>query len=308
MSCTNLLQAKRCLDGSIRFVKCNRDVFLRFLKFQPDEHFFLPCKRCISCRMNYSREWAIRCMHEASLHENNIFLTLTYDHEFLPEGMTLVKKDVQDFMKRLRERVLPSPLPEGHPGIRVFYCGEYGEKKKRPHYHLCLFNFFPSDARLHNRVEGYNLFTSAFLEDVWGKGFCPFGSVTFQSAAYTARYICKKIYGDDAESYYDGRVPEFSEPSRSPGLAYEWISKFWKDVYPRDYCRYKDEYKCKPPRYYDEFMKKFHPDVFEEVMTSRKANALLKGFEDHTIERMKVKAAVRQSRFNQLIRSLERDL
>lgn len=308
MTCTNLRQAIRSIDGKVIFRNYDRDHFILLIQKDPLNHFFIPCKRCISCRMDHSREWGVRCMHEASLYENNIFLTLTYDDNYLPEGLTLVKKDVQGFMKRLRERVLPSPLPEDHPGIRVFYCGEYGEIRKRPHYHLCIFNYWPEDARLHKTDGGYNLYTSEFLEDVWGKGYCPFGSVSFQSAAYTARYICKKIFGDDALLHYEGRTPEFSEPSRMPGLAHDWIVKYWSDVYPRDYVRYKDEFKCKPPRYYDEFMKKYHPDVFNDVMAQRKANALLKGFDDLTIERQTVREKVKRAKFERLIRNLEKDL
>src|SRR4051794_29862641 len=62
----------------------------------------LPCGQCIGCRLERSRQWAIRCSHEAKLHEENCFITLTYAPEHLPPGGTLVVKDFQDFMKRLR--------------------------------------------------------------------------------------------------------------------------------------------------------------------------------------------------------------
>jgi len=51
----------------------------------------IPCGRCVGCRLERSRQWAMRCMHEASLHEENIFITLTYNPENLPEGNTLKK-------------------------------------------------------------------------------------------------------------------------------------------------------------------------------------------------------------------------
>lgn len=92
----------------------------------------LPCGQCIGCRLEHSRQWAIRCLHEASLHEHNCFLTLTFDDEHLPKSESLDVRDLQLFMKRLRK--------EYGKGIRFYACGEYGEKYYRPHYHLCLFN------------------------------------------------------------------------------------------------------------------------------------------------------------------------
>lgn len=52
----------------------------------------IPCGQCIGCRLEKSRQWAIRCVHEASLYENNCFITLTYSPENLPEDGSLKKK------------------------------------------------------------------------------------------------------------------------------------------------------------------------------------------------------------------------
>lgn len=146
----------------------------------------LPCGQCVGCRLERSRQWALRCVHEASLHDSNLFVTLTYDDEHLPEFNSLYYPDFQKFMKRLRKKF-------SRENIRFYMCGEYGETTLRPHYHVILFNFDLPDRRLYRRSHsGDHLFTSEILTKIWGKGFCPFGNVTFQSAAYTARYIMKK--------------------------------------------------------------------------------------------------------------------
>jgi hypothetical protein len=51
----------------------------------PGTEIWLPCGQCIGCRLQRSREWAARCVFEASRHEKNSFITLTYAPECLPE-------------------------------------------------------------------------------------------------------------------------------------------------------------------------------------------------------------------------------
>lgn len=63
----------------------------------------LPCGRCIGCRLEYSRQWAVRLMHEAQLHTQNCFLTLTYRDADLPARGVLTKRHWQLFAKRLRK-------------------------------------------------------------------------------------------------------------------------------------------------------------------------------------------------------------
>lgn len=52
----------------------------------------LPCGQCIGCRLDKSRDWAQRMVHEASLHMDNVFITLTYAPEYLPPDGGLKKK------------------------------------------------------------------------------------------------------------------------------------------------------------------------------------------------------------------------
>jgi len=228
----------------------------------------VPCGRCIGCRLERSRQWAMRCVHEASLHSTNCFITLTYRDDDLPRSGSLVMKHFQDFMKRLRFHV--------GSGVRYFHCGEYGDKLSRPHYHACLFNYdFPD--KLHYRTKfGVKLYYSQSLEDLWGKGFCTIGDVTFESAAYVARYITKKITGEMSDAHYGDRSPEYVTMSRRPGIATGWFEKYGSDVFPSDEVvmhRKGRAQAMKPPKFYDRLFEIAHPIEFEKIKLIRKSEA-----------------------------------
>ena len=67
----------------------------------------LSCGKCIGCRLEYSRQWAVRMYHESQLHDLNCFLTLTYAET----GFSLVPRDFTLFMKRLRARTMVPTVP-----------------------------------------------------------------------------------------------------------------------------------------------------------------------------------------------------
>lgn len=218
----------------------------------------LSCGQCVGCRLERSRQWAVRCLHEASLYERNCFITLTYAPEHLPPDGGLHYSDFQEFMKRLRfHHRGHRPLADGRYAIRFFMCGEYGENFGRPHFHACLFNFDFEDKKLWSTTEAKSkLFRSSALEKLWPFGFSSIGDVNFKSAAYVARYIMKKVNGQAAARHYvnpkTGEVltPEFTKMSLKPGIGSEWFDKFHKDVYPHDYVVVNGR-KCVPPKYYD---------------------------------------------------------
>ena len=118
----------------------------------------VPCGQCIGCRLERTRDWAVRMMHESSLHSDNSFVTLTYDDDKLPFRGQLRYRDVQLFLKRLRKQ----------GGFRFFCTGEYGEVFSRPHYHLALFGYWPTDAEKFSMDSDY--WDSKALESVWGHG------------------------------------------------------------------------------------------------------------------------------------------
>jgi len=185
------------------------------------------CGQCIGCRIERSRQMGIRIMHEAQLHERNSFLTLTYKNN----PVTLNKEDITKFIKRLRKK---------HE-IRYYYCGEYGEKKGRPHYHMCLFGEnFEEDRYKWTMKGGNQLYKSPALNKTWGHGEVVIGDLTQDSAQYTAAYIIDKITGDGKKEYFDmidnetgeitPRLKEFAHMSLKPGIGMNWLRLYWQDI------------------------------------------------------------------------------
>lgn len=229
----------------------------------------VPCGRCVGCRLERARNWTIRILHEAQMHRDNCFLTLTYDNEHLVYGhkqATLVKDDLQRFWKRLRKVV-------GN-GVRYFACGEYGELGGRPHYHACLFGADFEDKALFSTEGGNDLYTSDTLDRVWGHGFTSVGALTPGSAAYTARYILGKKLGKEAVYYEEqGIEPEFVVMSRGGrsgrGIGSGWFDKYATDVYPVDRVILEGGAKSRPPRYYDNLRKEQFPEEIEKIKIAR---------------------------------------
>lgn len=225
----------------------------------------LPCGRCIGCRLERTRQWAVRIMHEAKMHDENSFVTLTYNDENLPEGGSINVRDCQLWIKRLRERIAPVR-------IKFFMCGEYGEKLERPHYHAILFGYSFPDKVFFKGSGELSLYTSRLLSESWPHGFASVGSVSYDSAAYVAGYALKKINGPSAASFYKGRKPEFVLMSRggrkAGGIGHGFIEKFGSDVFPRDEVICKGHI-ARPPRYYFEWLKKRDPESAEKVRIKR---------------------------------------
>lgn len=256
----------------------------------------IPCGQCIGCRLERSRQWAIRCVHEASLWPHNCFVTLTYNNDNLPAGGTLVKRDVQLFLKRLRKHF-------GGQKIRFYMCGEYGDQLQRPHYHLILFNLNFVDKKLYKVNHGYPLYTSETLSRLWPFGYHTIGDVTFETCAYTARYILKKVNGDMASEHYHGRLAEYTCMSRKPGIAHDWYETWKDDVYPHDYVIIRGGIKCRPPRYYDHLFELDNEEVFKRVKWIRKYKASKSP--DNSYERLQVRKTVQISKLRKLIRPFE---
>ncbi|AXH76610.1 MAG: replication initiator protein [Microviridae sp.] len=231
----------------------------------------LPCGQCVGCRLERSRQWAIRCMHEASLYENNCFLTLTYNDKNLPSNNSLIKTEFPSFMKRVRKKY--------GAGIRYYHCGEYGEQFGRPHYHALLFNHDFQDKKPFSEKNGISVYTSSELSSLWTKGFSVIGSVTFESAAYVARYIMKKITGEQAANHYGLRIPEFTTMSRGSkklgtgGIGKGWFDKFKSDVYPRDAVIVRG-HPSRPPRFYDTLLQREDWSTFELLKIKREKAGL----------------------------------
>jgi len=227
----------------------------------------VPCGKCIGCKTDKTNEWAARCYHESKLHEENCFVTLTYDDQNLPPGGTLVKEHIQKFIHDLRQKIAPKK-------VRYYLAGEYGEKLSRPHYHLLLFGYsFPDRILLsRNNKAGQELYTSEELSGLWKYGLHSIGHVDISSAKYVAGYTAKKITGEKADSHYSGRIPEFAMMSKRPGIGHDWIMKYKSDVYPKDYFHIQG-IRHRPSRYYDNLIEKKNPRTIKKVKIKRQAES-----------------------------------
>lgn len=230
----------------------------------------VPCGRCMACRLDKSLMWSLRCIHEASLHKENCFVTLTFDEEHHPHDGSIQKIHMQNFMKELR-----AAYPEKR--IRFFGCGEYGEKTDpaydtklgRPHYHIILFGHDFDDKQLFKQGD-YPIYTSAKLDSLWRKGFSTVAACTKETAAYTARYVCKKITGELADEHYrrTNRItgetnnvePEFILMSRRPGIARNWFEQYRRDT-QKGFLR-KEGKTFSVPKYYRKLMTETEEEIF----------------------------------------------
>lgn len=283
-------------------------VFDRKLAYE-DRPVQVPCGQCMGCRLERSRQWAVRCVHEAQLHSQNSYLTLTFNNRSLPDTYSVNVRDHQLFLKRVRKRLGP---------VRFFLCGEYGDINRRPHYHALLFGKDFRDKKLHGyNANGDKIYTSDLLNELWGQGNCTLGDVTFQSAAYVARYVMKKRTGENAEKHYTvvhpltGEVvvqaPEYVVMSRGGrtglgGIGSGWLAKFKSDVYPDDFIVL-DGHKFKPPRWYDAVLERDDPKLHREMRRRRKIVARARAA-DNTPERLKVRHKVLKAKLSRLKREL----
>lgn len=300
MPCFYPIEAYRTEDGAIVFAERGRIASV----------LQLPCGRCVGCRLEYSRVWAVRIMHEARMHERSSFLTLTYDDEHLPYRGMLVYRHFQLFMKRLRQEVR-SPL-------RFYACGEYGEKTWRPHFHVCLFGHafdsdrVPTAGLFADYRSDYTLYKSESLTKLWNKGFCSIGELEWKSAGYVARYVLKKVNGKAAEQHYErvddvtGEIyylpPEFAHMSLKPGIGATWFARYKSEVSVHNRV-VMNGIKMAPPKYYRDLLRESNPDEAEYVDY---LNSQCSGDPaDRTYERMRVRETVTKARLSFKQRSLK---
>lgn len=234
----------------------------------------IPCGECIGCRIDYSRMWADRCVLEAQEWQHNAFITLTYDPEHLPllkqcvdvetgeilMWPSLVPDDLTKFIKDLRRYY---EYNFNHTGIRFYACGEYGSEGGRPHFHILAFNLPPlPDLRYWFTTNDHEkIYHSEILQNnIWKKGICSIGELTWNSCAYVARYVVKKQKGvtkglvDLCGKLVEGLEPEFTRMSRMPGIAYRYYDDHKHEFYMTDEIVISVRGKVrtiKPPRYFD---------------------------------------------------------
>lgn len=315
----------------------------------------VPCGQCWSCRLARSREWATRLVKEASNwpEQQRTFITLTYNNENLPKDGSLQVEDYQDFMKALRYHFSKETTTKRiYPKLKYFHCGEYGETCKtcntsyimhkesksgkdytgcdnfikglgRPHYHAILFGITFDDLEEYKKTKsGELIYKSETLNKIWGKGFCSVGQVTFESCAYVARYIMKKITGENAEQHYQkptgidkttGEVlttpvkPEYITMSRNPAIAKEWAEKYLTDISKNDSIllqRKGKAFETQPPRYFLKLLEKEDPIKYEILKAKRRIKKQ-QNREENSDERSLIKERLKQIQTKNLTREFE---
>lgn len=280
----------------------------------------IPCGKCLPCRLNHAQEKAIRAVHEAKMHKENIFLTLTYNEESLLSPR-LQYSDFQTFMDSLRKKITRGITDSDlKKKLRISYMvtGEYGELNKRPHWHAILFNFSAPDARPKYKTEqGEQVFESEILTNLWGKGMVEYGSVTMDSAGYVARYSAKKlVHGYDQEHDFH----PIHKTSSARAIGKSWIELYWKHTFDNGFIILPNGTPFKIPRYYNDWFKKNHPELWTHYVTQvkPKAEAIAEARErkeeleylselwskphgfPNPITRSKVKETILNSKFKQL--------
>lgn len=234
--------------------------YFRVLERSPDPFghadtgIFVPCGKCLACRINRRREWTQRLLHEAVNAKTAYFITLTYDEAYLPldkdGNPSVCKQDIQDFMQDLRNSFREVK------GIRYFIGSEYGDLG-RPHYHGILYNVpesicdpckdYVKGMPLTKKTGKFQSMINRRLNDIWKRGFATIGEMNRQRAGYCAKYFV------DRREVPDGFTPNFSLMSRRPGLGCSHAEAIKDKVrYFNSHSLLTDNGKYVPlPRYYD---------------------------------------------------------
>lgn len=242
MACFHPLPAIANPKGGRYRVGKEHEHFIPYIDFKTGElveEINIPCGQCIGCRLDKSRRWADRCTLEAvtAPKDTSWFVTLTYapEHESVLknslDALTLRKDHLAEFNKKLLRYW---SYHYNHEGIRFYGCGEYGDTNFRPHMHVLYFNLPLKDLQYHFTQDGNAYYQSEELAHIWG--FSDFVIVTpfsWQNAAYTARYVMKKVTGKNAKAYYEALdlQPEFTQMSRMPGIGREYYEKHKESIY-----------------------------------------------------------------------------
>lgn len=269
-------------------------------------HMKLPCGHCVGCRLDKSREWADRMIMELQHTKKAIFLTLTYSNEGLDEDnkerlkrmaddgriwvednfyvpeLSLRKRDMQLFMKRLRWNYAPTEL-------RFYGSGEYGENTCRPHMHFIIFGLSLTDIpdlefKFCNKFGDPIYASKKFENEIWQHGMVRIANVSWKTCAYVARYVMKKQYGDERNFYYelfDVEQP-FSLMSRRPGIGAYYYHDLDKSFDPMKVQEIVMDngvpIKISIPKFFYKDLVKYDRDTYNKIMEQRKIFALDREF------------------------------
>lgn len=257
----------------------------------------IPCGQCIGCRIRQREDWTTRIELEARDYpkEEVWFITLTYDDEHVP-GMIvktgeimrkvqytweagekrpssvqiLLYEDIQKFLKRLRKAYRGK--------LRYFVAGEYGEQTARPHYHMILYGWRPTDLENLYKIHHNGYYTSKWLKDIWGMGQIQIAQAVTETYRYVAGYVTKKMYeidGKKANEYYElGQTKPFACMSLKPGLGDHYYQEHKAEIWRQGYIQCTNGKQAQIPRYYEKQMEAENPQRLWRIKQNRQKNAI----------------------------------
>ena len=257
----------------------------------------IPCGQCIGCRIRQREDWTTRIELEAQDYpkEEVWFITLTYDDDHVP-GMIvktgeimrkvqytwkpgekrpssvqiLLYEDIQKFLKRLRKAYRGK--------LRYFVAGEYGEQTARPHYHMILYGWKPTDLENLYKIHHNGYYTSKWLTDLWGMGQIQIAQAVPETYRYVAGYVTKKMYEIDdkkANAYYElGQTKPFACMSLKPGLGDHYYQEHKAEIWRQGYIQCTNGKQAQIPRYYEKQMEAENPQRLWRIKQNRQKNAM----------------------------------
>lgn len=257
----------------------------------------IPCGQCIGCRIRQREDWTTRIELEARDYpkEEVWFITLTYDDDHVP-GMivktgeimrkvqytwkpgekrpssvqVLLYEDIQKFLKRLRKAYRGK--------LRYFVAGEYGEQTARPHYHMILYGWRPTDLENLYKIHHNGYYTSKWLADLWGMGQVQIAQAVPETYRYVAGYVTKKMYeidGKKANEYYElGQTKPFACMSLKPGLGDNYYQEHKAEIWRQGYIQCTNGKQAQIPRYYEKQMEAENPQRLWRIKQNRQKNAI----------------------------------
>lgn len=269
MSCLKPIKVYDRLDGSFDFSDHPRSVVVDS-EGKPSVSY-LPCGKCLGCRLDYARDWAVRCKHELLFHDQACFVTLTFDDDHLPKK-GVEKSDLQDFFKRLRSRLAYNN--HDPPALSYLACGEYGSRTFRPHYHAIIFGWCPSDCKYFFTDSGSksNVYKSDELQSLWKFGFVTVGlDVSYECCNYVARYVVKKQTQEEiSDVFFEKNNKPFLLSSRRPALGRRYLERYSEEVLRSGEVIVPGRFRSKVPRYYEKYAEEKNPEKWLKVKKRRR--------------------------------------
>lgn len=257
----------------------------------------IPCGQCIGCRIRQREDWTTRIELEARDYPKDQvwFITLTYDDDHVP-GMIvktgeimrkvqytwkpgekrpdsvqiLLYEDIQKFLKRLRKAYRGK--------LRYFVAGEYGEQTARPHYHMILYGWEPTDLENLYKIQHNGYYNSKWMAKLWGMGQIQIAQAVPETYRYVAGYVTKKMYeidGKKANAYYElGQTKPFACMSLKPGLGDNYYQEHKAEIWRQGYIQCTNGKRAQIPRYYEKQMEAENPQRLWRIKRNRQKNAI----------------------------------